>query len=167
LTAILFDGFEVSATGSLTNPEYEQYREAPSPQNPTGDRSGERFDAVPEKTFSLAATYRRDLEFGGLMLRADYSWQDETPLSAWNNPLDPNNAAMIAATTQPAGGVLNARASLSLGDGRYEIAVWGRNLGDNRDVVSALVVDPFGYVSVQRREPMTFGVTGTARFGGF
>jgi len=163
--AILFDGFEVSATGALTKAKYLRYLEAPSPQNPTGDRRRERFDAVPKHTFSLAAMYRRNLDFGRLLLRADYSWQGKTPLNAWNNPLDPNNAGIVAATTQPSGGAVNARAALAFSDDRYEVAVWGRNLANNRDINNALFVDPFGYVAVRHREPRTYGVTLTARFG--
>ena len=165
MTAIVFPGFEVTATGALTKPKYLSYKEAPSTQNPTGDRTGERFDAVPESSFSIAGLYRRDLGDSQLLLRADYSWQAKTPLNAWNNPRDPNNAAIIAATTQPAGGVVNARAALSFADNRYEAAIWGRNLANNRDVNNALFVDPFGYVAVRRREPRTYGVTLTARFG--
>ena len=157
-TAILFEGFQLSANGSLTKPKYTKYSEAPTPQNPTGDRRAERFDGVPEKTFSLTANYERDVDVGRLRLNVNYSWQSKTPLFSWNNPLDPNNAALIAATTTPAGGIWNARAGLQFDDGRYEVAVFGRNLGNNRDIVTALVIDPFGYSSGIRREPRTYGV---------
>ncbi|MET0378404.1 MAG: TonB-dependent receptor [Spongiibacteraceae bacterium] len=156
LTAVLFDGFTLSATGAITKPEYESFSEAPTPQNPTGDRRSERFEGVPESTLSLAAMYQHDLSFGELMLRADYAWQDDTALVPFNNPRDPNNAAIIKATTQPASGVVNARAALTFG--QYEAAIFGRNLADNRDAVSAIFVDAFGYSSSIRREPRTYGV---------
>jgi len=164
-TAILFSGFEAAATGSLTKPKYVRYSESPSPQNPTGDRTNERFDGVPEASFSVAGTYRRDLSFGELMLRADYSWSDSTPANSWNNPLDPNNADIIRYTTAPAGGVVNARAAISFADRGYEIAAWVRNLTNNRDLVNAQLVDPIGYLSNRFREPRTYGVTVTARLG--
>jgi len=164
-TAILFNGFEAAVTGSLTKPKYVRYSEAPSAQNPTGDRTNERFDGVSEASFSVAGTYRRDLSFGELMVRADYSWSDSTPANSWNNPLDPNNADIIRFTTAPSGGVVNARVALNFADRDYEIAAWVRNLTDNRDLVNAQLVDPVGYLSNRFREPRTYGVTFTARLG--
>jgi iron complex outermembrane receptor protein len=164
LTALLFEGFTLSLTGALTDPEYKDYKEVPTPGNPSGDRSQERFNGVPESTFSVAGTYRRDLGFAEMNLHADYAWQDDTPLDAYNNSLDPTNAAIIRATTTPAAGIWNARASLSFEEGRYELALFGRNLGDNRDITGAVFVDPFGYVSTVRREPRTFGVQATFNY---
>ena len=125
-------------------------------------------------TFSLAATYTRDLDFGRLLLRADYSWQDDTPLASALNllALAPNSTlgaidpAYVAATTQPAGGVLNARASLGFADDRFELALFGRNLTNRQEINNSLTFAlPLGALAQQTREPRTFGVTGSWRVG--
>jgi hypothetical protein len=82
-----------------------------------------------------------------------------------NNPANPLNAQIIAASTRPAGGEANARASLAFEDGRYEVAAFGRNIFNNRDLNSALQVAGFGYIGETFREPATFGVQATYRFG--
>lgn len=140
LLVVPLEGLQLGATGALTRPKYLDY------QDLSGDRRRERFELVPRHSFSLSATYTGDLGFGSLLLRTDYSWQDKMSLNAFNNPANANNAAIIAATTAPASGVLNAR--------------------DNRDRVTALLVpEPIGFVQGTFREPRTFGVTGTFRFG--
>ena len=168
LSAMLFDGFTVNGTLGLTKPKYLEYASAGT------DRRAERFEQVPEWTFSLAATYTRDLDFGRLLLRADYSWQDDTPLASALNllALAPNSTlgaidpAYVAATTQPAGGVLNARASLGFADDRFELALFGRNLTNRQEINNSLTFAlPLGALAQQTREPRTFGVTGTWRFG--
>ena len=60
---------------------------------------------------------------------------------------------------------MSARASLSLMNDKLELAVFGRNLTNNRKVVQALYVGGLGYVSGVHREPFTYGGTITYRFG--
>lgn len=158
-TAELFEGFTVQATGTVTRPKYLEYADA------SGDRRQERFESVARNQFSVAATYEHQFDSVHLTLRGDYSWQGKAPLSAYNTPRDPNNAAIVANTTGDAAGVLSARAALGFADDQFEVSIFGRNLTDNRDVVSALYVPGLNFVSGQLREPRTFGVTGTFRLG--
>ncbi len=90
----------------------------------------------------------------------DYAWRDEY----FNSEIVTTDAALRKAITSPESGVLNARAGLDFENG-FELSVWGRNILDNRDTQTALYVGSFGYVSGQSREPATYGVTGTYRFG--
>ncbi|MET0372455.1 MAG: TonB-dependent receptor [Sphingobium sp.] len=171
-------GFQIGGTGSYTNAKYKDYQELPSRTNLTGSRLTERVEAVPEWTWSLTGSYEHAFAFGRLSLRTDYSWtsafnfQPYTPFIGdpqWVTT-DPNNGKTIAqniidATTSPKQGVLSARASISLMDDRLELALFGRNLTNNRKVVQALYVGGIGYVSGVRREPATYGGTVTYRFG--
>ena len=65
----------------------------------------------------------------------------------------------------PLVGGVGARAALGFDDGKYEIAVYGRNILDNRDRVTALVLTGFGYIGDQNREPATYGIQATVKFG--
>ncbi len=160
LTARLFDGFTLAATGGITDPKYIQYRDAASGL----DRRSERFTSVPKYTFSLAGNYDRDFDWGRLRARVDYSWQSKSATDPYFDADNPQNAAIVAATTEPARGLLGARLGVSFDDDRYEVAVFGRNITNNRDTVVGLVVAPLGYVDSMQREPATYGITGTVKF---
>lgn len=152
-------GFNLSATGALTYPKYLEYSDL------SGDRSGERFNSVSKQQFSLAADYTTDFSFGRFAARVDYSWMSAQATAEYNFPANPNNDAIIAATTKPAQGLLGARVSLGFGaDDRFEVAVFGRNITNNRDYVNNLLVAPLGYVSGVRYEPATYGITASAKF---
>lgn len=148
------DGLTLGATGTLTRAKYLEY------VDPTGaDLSDSRFENVPRHTFTLSAGYEGDLGSMGYNLRADYSWQDTTALQPQNDP------ETILYATQDAGGVLNARAGIQFMDDAAELAVFGRNVLDNRDQITGLRVDSYGYISGRFREPATYGVEFTYRFG--
>ncbi|WP_162986975.1 TonB-dependent receptor [Sphingomonas paeninsulae] len=159
LTARLFQGFTAGATGTLTRPKYLQYSDL------NGDRRQERFDSVSREQFSLSGDYEHQFDSARLHLHTDYSWQGKQAVQPYNNPADPNNAIIIAGTTAPASGILSARAAVSFSDDAYEVAVFGRNITNNRAVIAALYVPGITYVSTQIREPVTYGITLTARFG--
>ncbi|MET0371781.1 MAG: TonB-dependent receptor [Sphingobium sp.] len=161
-SAILFEGFRVSATSAYTKPKYINYVDPTS----GADRRGERIEGVPKWTYSISGSYKYDLGFGMLGLNADYNWQSDTPLQSYNNPADPDNGGVRAATTLKSVGLLSARASLSVMDDQLELAVFGRNLTNNREPTIALYLPaPLDIVATQNREPRTFGVSATYRFG--
>ena len=62
---------------------------------------------------------------------------------------------------------LDARISWISGDGKMELAAWGKNLTDKQDyLVGAIpLVDVTGAVSQVFAEPRTFGLTMTYNFG--
>ena len=148
------DGVTLGATGTLTRPKYLEY------VDPAGnDLSDTRFENVARHTFTLSAAYAGTFGANGYNLRADYAWQDTTPLQPQND------AATVAYATNPASGVLNARAGVTLMNDALDLSVYGKNILDNRDPVSALRVDNYGYITARYREPATYGVEATFRFG--
>lgn len=180
LTARLFDGFTLSATGSVTRPKYLSYPEVPGPNNLLGDRTSERFDTTPRHTFSLSGLYERDLGFGELHLRADYSWTDKFATNSTTffvgDPflvtIDTNTGRGLTvaeeiyrASTSPAAGILSGQVGMSFADDMFEVTLFGRNLTNNRDVVLGLPVAGINVVSQSLREPRTYGVTASFRFG--
>jgi iron complex outermembrane receptor protein len=173
LQAQLFEGFVVSANGALIDPKYISYADL------TGDRSFEPFESVSKRQFALAADYTRDLGGAKLKLHADYAWTSKTNSSyfwpangpvvptgstAVANAVNPENAAIVANTTRPAMGILGARASVSFNDDMFELAVFGRNITNNRSFFNPLMVAPVGYIQASRMEPATYGVTATVKF---
>jgi iron complex outermembrane receptor protein len=171
-------GLELGATGGITQPKYLDYTELPNRTNLTGDRSSERIDSVPTRQFALTAAYRGQVGPAELLVRGDYAWNNAFALmpnvAFVGDPLgvavDPNTGktimqSIIDATTSRATGVLNGRVSLTFDDGRYEVALWGRNLTDKRDPVSALAVATLNFASIQRRDPRMWGIELRARFG--
>ncbi len=151
------DNLTVSATAASTNPEYEKYVDL------SGDRSGERFSGVAESEWSAGFVYSREIGPGQFSLRGDYSWQDSYATAENNNPLDPRNAEIVKATTAEAAGIFNGRASYSFNN--VELAVYGRNLGDDRGQISGLYVPGLEYVSATYREPRVVGLSATLKFG--
>lgn len=172
-------GLLLGATGAITEPKYKRYEELPSASNLDGDRRRERFDSVPTRQFSLSAAYEHSFGSTDLAIRADYAWNNAYPLmptvAFLGDPIavtiDPNTGktieqSIIDATTSRDVGIVNARASLAFDDGRYEIALFGRNLTNERDPVSGLSAPVLYFTSIQRRAPRTFGIELRANIGG-
>jgi iron complex outermembrane receptor protein len=157
LAAVVFPGFTVSATGALVDPKYVRFADL------TGDRSFERFTGVAKKQFSLAADYSTSFgEDGKINLNVNYAWRGDSPTADYFFAANPQNAAIVDATTAKAMGTVGARASVEFGN--FGIAVFGRNITNERDFVQNLLVAPLGYVTGIRNEPRTFGITGTIKY---
>jgi len=154
-SARLTDNFSLAATAALTQPKYVTYFDN------SGDRSNERIQDVPESTYTLSAMFDQPTSLGDLSLRADYAWTDEFALQ----PQVETDPLRLAATTSPAGSIVNVRAALQIND-NTELAVYGRNITDNRDLVQALTLPaPLSYISGIYRAPATYGVSLTVKLG--
>ena len=158
LQALLFDGFTVSASGALVDPKYIRFSDL------SGDRSFERFVGVAEEQFAVSADYSTAIGSSNrVKLHVDYSWRGDIATAEYNFVANPNNDAIIAATTAKALGMLGARASVEFGD-NLELAVFGRNITNRRNYVQNLLVAPLGYITGIRNEPATYGVTASFKF---
>ena len=155
----------LSATAALVQPKYLTYVDA------SGDRSDEPFALVAKHTFSLAADYEREFGFGTARLHVDYAWTGETPLFAYRNVVTPGQSqgdvdAFRRTQTRAAFGLVNARATASVLDGKLDLSVFGRNIFNKRNFDTSIALGaPLNVVTLQRSEPVTYGVTGTFRFG--
>jgi len=158
ITALLFEGFTVQASGALVDPKYIRYADL------SGDRSFERFNGVFRKQFSLSADYTALVGSNArINLHGDYAWRGKVPIDIYNFTPNPENAAIIAATTGAALGLLNGRASVEFLD-RYEIGVFARNITNEREFVQNQLVAPIGYISATYNEPRTYGVIASVKF---
>jgi len=150
----------VSASYGHVSPKYIVYRDA------LGDRRQERFQSVAKNSFTVSGSYTHAMPIGELNIQASYSWLDKIPQTDYNNPANPENAAILRVTTAPAAGILNARVSLNVQDAGWEVALYGRNLTDNqRPSFVAFLPPPIAWAAVNYREPRTFGIEATYHFG--
>jgi iron complex outermembrane receptor protein len=170
------DGLTLGVSAANINPKYVDYHDPT-----TGfDKSHEPFDSIPKWQYTLSGTFTHDFEASTLSLHADWVWEgayQETndgfyvdSAGVYHNATDgsvESSAEAIGihnALRKPASGVLNARAAIDFGkENQYELAVYGRNLLNNRDFIVAAPVPAFG-LSAQRREPVTYGVQATVKF---
>ncbi len=106
--------------GALTEP----LRPAPLDQPPGSvvqDLSGNRLPRAPEWKTNVGAQLFWPLASGGeLMVRANYAWQSEVFFTVFN----------IDAASQDDYGVVDGRIQYTHGDGKWDVALFGRNLTD-------------------------------------
>jgi iron complex outermembrane receptor protein len=173
--AILPGGFRLDGTVGYTHPRYVRF------DDNGFDRRRDAFYGVPKWTASISPSWSNDLDIGKLLVRADFSYQSDMNISpvafytdASGVTRDAQNGNVVSAAdaagylrgaTDKAHWLINARAALTVMDGALELAVWGKNLSNQRDYVAGLTLPVLGYSAAGAREPRTFGITGTFKFG--
>ena len=181
LSVEVANGLTLTAAGSITDPKYTSYNGFVVVNGvlTPNDKADTQFVGIVEKQFSIGANYTADLGMARLGLNAIYAWQGEMSqteqtfgrltaptTTAGGGGFDAANAqAILAATTTRAHGITNVRASLAFGDDdNYEIALFGRNIFDERATQYTLFLGGLNYVGTSWNEPATYGVTGTIKF---
>lgn len=159
-TTDLFEGFEITFTGSYDDAHYTSYPNAPCPLGVTGvcDLTGQPVYEAPRWIASALANY--EFELAGLRsyAQAQYAYRSSAYGTVDDGPL-----ALI-----PAYGLLNLRVGTRFGDGRYDVALWANNVTNqtyylNVSTASIIGAGVFG-VSGQPGVPRTYGVTLRAQF---
>jgi iron complex outermembrane receptor protein len=175
------DGLNIFGSGSITDPKYTRYDGFASLGGTLvpDDKSDTMFTGIVKKQFAVGASYDGDLGFARLKVNASYAWQGKMyqteqtidrlirPTSAVGGSgfTQAQAEAAIAAATTRAHGITNARAALAFGpNDNYEVAVWGRNIFDERATQYSLFLAGLNYVGTSWNEPATYGVTATVRF---
>ena len=173
-SAALAGGFRLDGSLGYTHPKYVKFIDNGF------DRSRDIFYGVPKWTASISPSWTHDFDVGKLLLRADFSYQSDMNIStvafytdaagvlrnAQNgSPVSAVDAAgYVRGATDQAHWLINARAGITMMDGKLDLAVWGRNLTNRRDYLAGLTVPGLGFSSASEREPRTFGVTATMKF---
>lgn len=181
LSVEVADGLNLIAAGAITDPKYKSYNGfvVVGGVLTPNDKADTQFVGIVEKQFSIGADYKADLGMARLGLNAIYAWQGkmsqtEQTFERLNAPtttaggggFDAANAqAILDATTTRAHGITNVRASLAFGNNdNYEIALFGRNIFDERATQYTLFLGGLNYVGTSWNDPATYGVTGTIKF---
>lgn len=151
VTAIPLEGLTLSGSVGVNDAKYLDFTDV------TGDRSGEPFQ-FPKYSYRLGATYAAPLDFGNLRLSVDWNWRSKTQLVG--------SAIYRDSLSQPAYGLLGARAALTVDSIGTEIAVFATNLTNKRYAVSAVQFDnSLGFNTLYAGEPRVIGLQLTTRFG--
>ncbi len=113
---------------------------------------------APEWSINLGLNYSTQLQdIGRLVIRGDFSWRDKTYKDAINTE----------ELIQDAYGLLHAGATLVSSDGRWEFAIFGDNLTNEKYIQSGIANKPdFGLAIANFARPRYWGVSVRNRFGG-
>ncbi len=168
------DGLDLFGSFSVIDPKYTSYNGFTSVAGvlTAVDKSGDNLVSVVKKTFAVGGNYSGDLGFARLNLNASYSWRGKSFQNGERGPGFIANGvpaalvpAYLKAVTSKAIGVTNVRAALAFGpEDNYEIALWGRNIFNERTAIYALYLGGLNYVGTMWNDPATYGVTATLKF---
>ena len=133
----------------LLSTEYEDF------VLPSGDFSGNEITMSPERTFNGLVQYDIPLgNRGRITLQTDFNYQDEVWFDALNNPLLSEGDYWL----------WNARVSWTSADDKWEVAGFGRNLGDEEYMVYAFDLSFFGFNEEMIGTPRAYGIEATYRY---
>ncbi len=144
LLALPTDAFEIGGSIAFLDTEYEDFLTktvvAPSqcigpnavPVDPADPNQGCRLDfsgndlrQAPELSVNLFARYNWELASGAnIAAKVDYRYQDDSFYDPDNNPI----------TLIPSYSLVDARVAWTSPGGAHELAVWGKNIGDEEYV---------------------------------
>ena len=111
---------------------------------------GNELPNAPELQYSLIARYDLTLGNGmGMGFQADLKYSDEMYKEATNDPLAQTDDYTI----------YNVRISLSGNDEQWEVALWGKNLGDEEYLQHSFVTSFFTITADLYGAPRTYGAT--------
>jgi iron complex outermembrane receptor protein len=112
------------------------------------DYSSNQLALSPEVTFSGLVNYEIPLTPGlALAVQPSFSYRSSQFFSADNNPLLQQDGYWL----------FDARIALLSEDGRWEAALFGRNLADEEYINYAVYLSDFGFIEQFRGEPRMFG----------
>lgn len=117
--------------------------------------SGNELPNAPALTFNGSAQYEVEVSEGwALTLQAGAHYSDEVFKDALNDPV----------LLQDSYWNFDARAALALTAQDLEIAVWGKNLGDEQHLTQGINLAALGYGNRNYNAPRTYGVTLSKRW---
>ncbi|MDP3855704.1 TonB-dependent receptor [Phenylobacterium sp.] len=117
--------------------------------------SGNELPNAPALTFNGSAQYEVEVSEGwALTLQAGAHYSDEVFKDALNDPV----------LLQDSYWNFDARAALALTAHDLEIAVWGKNLGDEQHLTQGINLAALGYGNRNYNAPRTYGVTLSKRW---
>jgi len=148
--AQLTDGFSVDAGVTLLDATYDDFVSV-DPNNPTGDanRSGDPLQQAPDVSSNVGLQYDWNLAGGSrLTARAEWRYVSEVFFNAFADPF----------VRQAGFSLFNARIGFEAAEGRWHVAVFGRNLGDKLYAQTKVRQDPLvGNLNIWGA-PRTYGV---------
>ncbi len=154
------DGLQLTWNVGLLHSRFNEFLSTSQIDDSPLERAGESFNNVPEFTTFLAAQYSFPLErqvrwlSGWLTPRLEWYYRSAVHL----------NGPELASSQQPGVGLLNARLSYDFIDDRAQVALWGRNLTDERYKTDSIPIAPLGFDTVYYAVGRTWGAELSYRF---
>lgn len=150
-TVLPMAGLTISGGLSYIDPEYENFESLNRVTGELEDLSDRPFSAVPDWTANLLAQYVQDLNSGAsLRYRADMAYKGEIFYT------DDEASASFDRLAADAYTIFNAGITYVTADDKWELGVFGRNIGDKREIRGGFGVDAFGTTTVSFTEPRRF-----------
>jgi len=144
--ALPITGLEIGGNYAYLDAKFHNFTGTPSITG-TGNFTGKRLRLSPKNTASWYARYTWDLQFGSITSKVDYRYQSLSFLDPNNNPI----------TVIPSYSIWDVRLAFVSPDGRWELAGWVQNLGDEKYRT---------HVFSQRGSRIAFALFGAPRTGG-
>jgi iron complex outermembrane receptor protein len=139
------EGLDINLSYAWLDTEYTEF-----PSNP--DNEGNKLMRSPENSAALGIQYSWSLgDFGTALIRGDYTYQDEMFFDVENTPISSAEDYSL----------YHARIAIQHNAG-WEVALWGKNLGDEEYVVHAFDLAGFGHPIWG--DPRMWGVTASYAF---
>ena len=161
-TAIPVDGLTLKGTLAMTDAKYNEFTDVNPLTGLPRDRSGEPF-VIPKWTYSASVRY--DLPVGENTLGFQVDWYHQSGV----NFLPSKNAAVPAGTGFQKGyGLLNARIDFEIEAWGVEVALYGKNLTNEKYLVDAVdfTNSALSHASGVIGEPRIWGIQLKKKFGG-
>lgn len=117
------------------------------------DFSGNKITLAPDVSFNGLAQWDIPVSFGTFTLQVDWNFQDKVYFDSLNNELLSEDSYWL----------WNGRVAWSSADERWEIAAFGRNLGDEEYLSYAFDLSFFGFHEQMLGTPRMFGAEVTYR----
>jgi iron complex outermembrane receptor protein len=164
------DWLTLGLSYSYTDAKYRSYLIPNAPPSPPTDNSGHTIPFTPRN----AANVRAETHFGAprggkIRIGADVTYRSAIQFN------DANSTPSFIVAKSAYHGVLNAHATWSSSDDRFEVAGWAKNVTDKRAIINNADLSNFfdtfaeynkgGYVSIDNwNDPRTVGISLTRRF---
>lgn len=153
-TVLPFAGLTITGGLAYIDPQYDEFESFNTETGELEDLSDRPFSNVPEWTANLMAQYVYDLNGGGsVRVRGDLSYKDDIFFS------DDEDSASFDRLHADSYTIYNAGISYLTADDKWEFSVFGRNLGDEREIRGGFGVDAFGTTTVSYTEPRRYFVS--------
>jgi len=115
-----------------------------------GNFSGSRLPAAPQWTLSALLRYQRALAHAAQgYAQIDASYRTKAFF----------NSSNTERLSEDAYGLANLRLGVQLADGRWDVALWTKNLFNKEYALDGLDFSAFGFDQVNQAEPRTYGLT--------
>ena len=138
-------GLDFNASYSYLDAEFDSFADGA-----TADYSGNTLQRAPKNKVNIGAQYEWGVgDVGMLMVRLDWSYQDEIFFEASNTPLEVQDDYEI----------LDARIALRAHDDSWELSLWGKNLEDELVKTHIVAFSPYRQQLNLYQPPRTYGLT--------